>query len=129
MLLGPGLGVASTQGGFSALLQLRYAVAASAPGRPILLLVLLTVGGVLVASSIPILFTPEPAPISRNEKNWPKAGFSVQYVSIGTFMTLGRFLIFFVIGLVLALTMPQLTWLLWPLAGSALFVVVQLIRS
>ena len=29
-------------------------------------------------------------------------------------MTLGRFLIFFVIGLVLALTIPQLTWLLWP---------------
>ena len=44
-------------------------------------------------------------------------------------MTLGRFLIFFVIGLVLALTIPHLTWLLWPLAASALFVVVQLIRS
>ena len=44
-------------------------------------------------------------------------------------MTLGRFLIFFVIGLVLALTIPQLTWLLLPLAASALFVVVQLIRS
>ena len=44
-------------------------------------------------------------------------------------MTLGRFLIFFVIGLVLALTSPKLTWLLWPLAASALFVVVQLIRS
>ena len=36
--------------------------------RPIRLLVLLTVGGVLVASSIPILFTPEPAPSSRREK-------------------------------------------------------------
>ena len=36
--------------------------------RPIPLLVLLTVGGVLVASSIPILFTPEPAPSSRREK-------------------------------------------------------------
>ena len=96
--------------------------------RPIPLLVLLTVGGVLVASSIPIMFTPEPAPRSRHE-NWPKAGFSVQYVGIGAFMTLGRFLIFFVIGLVLALTIPQLTWLLWPLAASALFVVVQLIRS
>ncbi|MEC7652737.1 MAG: hypothetical protein VX972_04100 [Cyanobacteriota bacterium] len=55
--------------------------------------------------------------------------FSFQYVGIGAFMTLGRFLIFFVIGLVLALTIPQLTWLLWPLAASALFVVVQLIRS
>ena len=44
-------------------------------------------------------------------------------------MTLGRFLIFFVIGLVLALTFPQLTWMLWPLAVSALLVVVQLIRS
>ena len=36
--------------------------------RPIPLLVLLTVGGVLVASSVPILFTPEPAPGSRREK-------------------------------------------------------------
>ncbi|WP_244272224.1 hypothetical protein [Synechococcus sp. N5] len=36
--------------------------------RPIPLLVLLTVGGVLVASSVPILFTPEPAPSSRREK-------------------------------------------------------------
>jgi len=36
--------------------------------RPIPLLVLLTVGGVLVASSIPILFTPEQAPRSRPEK-------------------------------------------------------------
>ena len=44
-------------------------------------------------------------------------------------MTLGRFLIFFVVGLVLALTVPQLTWLLWPLAVLALLVVVQLIRS
>ena len=44
-------------------------------------------------------------------------------------MTLGRFLIFFVIGLMLALTVPQLSWLLWPVAGSALVVVVQLIRS
>ena len=96
--------------------------------RPIPLLVLLTVGGVLVASSIPILFTPNQLP-AQGAKNWPKAGFSVQYVGIGAFMTLGRFLIFFVIGLVLALTIPQLTWLLWPLAASALFVVVQLIRS
>jgi hypothetical protein len=44
-------------------------------------------------------------------------------------MTLGRFLICFVIGLVLALTIPQLNWLLWPLAAAALLVVVQLIRS
>ncbi len=36
--------------------------------RPIPLLVLLTVGGVLLASSIPILFTPESAPSSRREK-------------------------------------------------------------
>jgi len=36
--------------------------------RPIPLLVLLTVGGVLVASSVPILFIPEPAPSSRREK-------------------------------------------------------------
>ena len=44
-------------------------------------------------------------------------------------MTLGRFLIFFVIGLVLAITVPQLSWLLWLLAASAMLVVVQLIRS
>ena len=55
--------------------------------------------------------------------------FSFQYVSIGAFMTLGRFLIFFVIGLVLAFTIPQLSWLLWPLAASALLVLVQLIRA
>jgi hypothetical protein len=36
--------------------------------RPIPLLVLLTVGGVLVVSSIPNLFNPEPAPRSRHEK-------------------------------------------------------------
>jgi len=44
-------------------------------------------------------------------------------------MTLGRFLIFFVIGLVLAITVPQLNWLLWVLGASALLVVLQLIRS
>ncbi len=55
--------------------------------------------------------------------------FSVQYDGIGAFMTLGRFLIFFVIGIALALAVPQLTWLLWPLAATALLVVVQLIRS
>ncbi len=43
-------------------------------------------------------------------------------------MTLGRFLIFFVIGLVLAITIPQLWWLLWVLGASALLVVFQLIR-
>ncbi|WP_216725516.1 hypothetical protein [Synechococcus sp. KORDI-52] len=36
--------------------------------RPIPLLVLLTVGGVLVASSIPILFTPEQPSKSRPEQ-------------------------------------------------------------
>ena len=44
-------------------------------------------------------------------------------------MTLGRFLIFFVIGLVFAITIPQLSWLLWVLAATALLVVAQLIRS
>ncbi len=44
-------------------------------------------------------------------------------------MTLGRFLIFFVVGLVLAITIPQLSWLVWFLAFAALLVVVQLIRS
>ena len=44
-------------------------------------------------------------------------------------MTLGRFLICLVIGLVLAITVPQLNWLLWGLAAASLFVVVQLIRS
>jgi len=44
-------------------------------------------------------------------------------------MTLGRFLIFFVVGLLLAITIPQLSWLLWVLAAAALVVVVQLIRS
>ena len=62
-------------------------------------------------------------------KNWLKAGCSLQCIRDGASMTLGRFLICFVIGLVLALTIPQLTWLLWPLAASALLVVVQLIRS
>ena len=76
----------------------------------------------------PSCSTQNPLP-DRGTKNWPKAVFSVQYVGIGAFMTLGRFLIFFVIGLVLALNVPQLTWLLWPLAASALLVVVQLIRS
>ena len=44
-------------------------------------------------------------------------------------MTLGRFLILFVIGLVLAITIHQLSWLYWVLAVSALLVLLQLIRS
>tara|TARA_B100001142_G_scaffold264963_1_gene268804 strand:+ start:1215 stop:1481 length:267 start_codon:yes stop_codon:yes gene_type:complete len=43
-------------------------------------------------------------------------------------MTLGRFLLFFVVGLVLAIAFPQLSWLIWPLAVSAAVVVVRLIR-
>ena len=44
-------------------------------------------------------------------------------------MTLGRFLILFVIGLVLAIMIPQLSWLVWFLAFAALLAAVQLIRS
>ncbi|MCB4398874.1 hypothetical protein FZX13_02690 [Synechococcus sp. MU1625] len=36
--------------------------------RPIPLFVLLTVGAVLVASSIPIMFNPQPPPRSKSEK-------------------------------------------------------------
>ena len=44
-------------------------------------------------------------------------------------MTLGRFLLFFVVGLVLAIAFPEpLGWLIWPLAVSAAVVVVRLIR-
>ena len=43
-------------------------------------------------------------------------------------MTLGRYLLFFFVGLVLAIAFPQLSWLIWPLAVSAAFVVVRLIR-
>jgi hypothetical protein len=43
-------------------------------------------------------------------------------------MTLGRFLLFFVVGLVLAIAFPQLSWLIWPLAASAAVVVVRLVR-
>ena len=43
-------------------------------------------------------------------------------------MTLGRFLLFFVVGLILAIAFPQLSWLIWPLAVSAAVVVVRLIR-
>ena len=45
------------------------------------------------------------------------------------FMTLGRFLIFFVVGLVLAFAFPPLNWLIWPLAALAAVVVVRLIRG
>ena len=125
----PGLGVASTQGGCSALLQLRDTVAASAPGPAHSAAGVADCGRRAGCFLDPNTVHPRTSPQLKARKNWPKAGFSVQYVDIGAFMTLGRFLIFFVIGLVLALTIPQLTWLLWPLAASALFVVVQLIRS
>ena len=45
------------------------------------------------------------------------------------FMTLGRFLLFFVVGLVLAIAFPPLNWLIWPLAVLAAVVVVRLIRG
>ena len=45
------------------------------------------------------------------------------------FMTLGRFLLFFVVGLVLAFAFPPLNWLIWPLAALAALVVVRLIRG
>ena len=44
-------------------------------------------------------------------------------------MTLGRFLFFFVVGLVLAIAFPPLNWLIWPLAALAAVVVVRLIRG
>ena len=43
-------------------------------------------------------------------------------------MTLGRFLLFFAAGLVLAIAFPSLSWLIWPLAALAAVVVVRLIR-
>ena len=43
-------------------------------------------------------------------------------------MTLGRFLLFFFVGLVLAIAFPQLSWLIWPLAVSAAVVVLRLVR-
>ena len=45
------------------------------------------------------------------------------------FMTLGRFLLFFVVGLVLAFAFPSLNWLIWPLVALAALVVVRLIRG
>ena len=44
-------------------------------------------------------------------------------------MTLGRFLIFLVIGVVLAVAVPQLSWLYWVLGAASIGVLVQLIRS
>ena len=44
-------------------------------------------------------------------------------------MTLGRFLIFLVIGLVLAVAVPHLSWLYWVLGAASIGVLVQLIRS
>ena len=38
-------------------------------------------------------------------------------------MTLGRFLLFFAAGLVLAIAFPPLSWLIWPLAALAAVVV------
>ena len=45
------------------------------------------------------------------------------------FMTLGRFLLFFVVGLVLAISFPPLNWLIWPLLALAAVVMVRLIRG
>ena len=45
------------------------------------------------------------------------------------FMTLGRFLLFFVVGLALAIAFPPLNWLIWPLVALAAVVVVRLIRG
>ena len=43
-------------------------------------------------------------------------------------MTLGRFLVLFVVGLVIAWAVPQLTWMYWILAIAAVWVVVRLLR-
>ena len=42
-------------------------------------------------------------------------------------MTLGRFLGLFVVGVVLASSVPQLTWLYWFLAISAVWVVFRVL--
>ena len=42
-------------------------------------------------------------------------------------MTLGRFLLLFVVGLVIAWAVPQLTWLYWILAIAAVLVVFRLL--
>ena len=43
-------------------------------------------------------------------------------------MTLGRFLVLFVVGRVIAWAVPQLTWLYWILAIAAVWVVFRLLR-
>ena len=43
-------------------------------------------------------------------------------------MTLGRFLVLFVLGLATAWAVPQLTWLYWILAIAAVWVVFRLLR-
>jgi len=43
-------------------------------------------------------------------------------------MTLGRFLVLFVVGLVIAWAVPQLTWLYWILGIAAVWVVFRLLR-
>ena len=43
-------------------------------------------------------------------------------------MTLGRFLVLFVVGLVIAWAVPQLIWLYWILAIAAVWVVFRLLR-
>lgn len=43
-------------------------------------------------------------------------------------MTLGLFLVLFVVGLVIAWAVPQLTWLYWILAIAAVWVVFRLLR-
>ena len=42
-------------------------------------------------------------------------------------MTLGRFLVLFVVGLVIAWAVPQLSWLYWILAIAAVWVVFRLL--
>ena len=43
-------------------------------------------------------------------------------------MTLGRFLVLFVVGLVIAWAVPQLTWLYWILAIAAVWVIFRPLR-
>ena len=43
-------------------------------------------------------------------------------------MTLGRFLVLFVVGLVIAWAVPQLTWLYWILAIASVWVISRLLR-
>ena len=43
-------------------------------------------------------------------------------------MTLGRFLVLFVVGLVIAWAVPQLTWLYWILTIAAVWVIFRLLR-